>query len=449
MFVDIVAIDAWEISYQRATVAVAGRLDLVATGDRIDVSGLPSQGTLAYRVGVDGSVTRLVTTSAAGVLQVPGSAEQQRYVLSAPGAVRSPVVSPAAPATDLLTGTADYLVVTNSVFTASLAPLVAYHESQGRSVKVVDLATIYQAYSHGVVDAAAIDDYVADAVAALDVRWVLLVGADSVDYRDYDGDGSFSLLPSLYGSTGFSVTFAPIDPAYADVDGDGVPDVALGRMPARTPAELDTMIDKTLAYAAQQSTQSVLLVSDAADGIDFAAANDALSDEFDGWAVRRSDIDRQGVDDARGEVLAAIDDGVALTFYLGHSGSQEWTELGLFDATIAAALANPTPTVVVQFGCWNTYYVAPDADTMAHTLLLNSSGGAAAVLGSSTLTASGNNMQLAGFLATALAAGDLTIGEAVLAAKHDLDRTAGGNTTDVQLGWTILGDPAIPAGGIG
>lgn len=449
VFVDIVAIDAWSVTYQRATVAVDGRLDLVATGDRIDVSGLTAQGTLAYRVGLDGAVTKLVVGNASGIVQVPGSAQQQRYVLSAPDAVRSPVVSPAAPVADLLSGTADYLVVTNSVFTTSLAPLVAYHESQGRTVRVVDLTTIYQAYSHGVVDAAAIDEYLADAVAALDVRWVLLVGADSVDYRDYDGDGSFSLLPSLYGSTGFNVTFAPIDPAYADVDGDGVPDVALGRMPARTPAELDIMIDKTLAYVAQQSTQSVLLVSDTADGIDFAAANDALSTDFDGWSVRRSDIDRQGVVDARGEVLAAIDDGVALTFYLGHSGSQEWTELGLFDATAAAALANATPTVVVQFGCWNTYYVAPDADTMAHTLLLNSDGGAAAVLGSSTLTASGNNIQLAGFLATSLAAGDLTIGEAVLAAKHDLDRTAGGDTTDVQLGWTILGDPAIPAGGIG
>ena len=32
------------------------------------------------------------------------------------------------------------------------------------------------------------------------------------------------------------------------------------------------------------------------------------------------------------------------------------------------------PTVVVQFGCWNTYYVAADADTMAHALLLDEPG---------------------------------------------------------------------------
>ena len=74
-------------------------------------------------------------------------------------------------------------------------------------MKVVELDDVYQAFSHGVVDAAAIDAFVAAAVPALGVQWVLLVGADSIDYRDYDDDGSFSLMPSLYGSTGFSVTW--------------------------------------------------------------------------------------------------------------------------------------------------------------------------------------------------------------------------------------------------
>lgn len=447
--IDLVAIDSWQVTYQRATTAIDGRLDLVTSGNRVDIGGLPAGDAYAYRIGDDGLVTKLATVPDGGVLQVPGAGVAQRYVVAAADAVHAPLVAPLAAVPDLLTGTADYLVITNSVFSPSLAPLVAYHQSQGRTVKVVELDDVYQAFSHGVVDAEAIDAFVAAAVPALGVQWVLLVGADSVDYRDYDDDGSFSLMPSLYGSTGFSVTFAPIDPAYADVDGDGVPDVALGRMPARTPSELDTMIAKTLAYATQQTTQTVLLVSDTADGIDFAAANDSVATGFDDWTVRRSDIDRQGFDDARAELLAAIDDGVALTFYLGHSGSQEWTGLGLFDATTAAGLSNETPTIVVQFGCWNTYYVAPDADTMAHALLLNADGGAAAVLGSSTLTSAGSDVHLAQLLAGQLGGGSLTIGEAVLLAKQQLHESASGSTADVQLGWTILGDPAIPAGGNG
>ena len=38
---------------------------------------------------------------------------------------------------------------------------------------------------------------------------------------------------------------------YADADNDGVPDLAIGRFPVRTTAELDTLVAKTLAYAAK------------------------------------------------------------------------------------------------------------------------------------------------------------------------------------------------------
>lgn len=447
--IGIIAIDRWVVSYQRATDAEDGRLDLTVNAPRLDVSGLPTGGVIAYRVGADGTVTRVVTTDAVDTVQVPGSATTERYVLSAPGSVRTPAVAPLHLPTGLASGSADYLIITNGMFTETLAPLVAYHQSQGRVVKLVDVSAVYEAYGHGVVDAAAIDAYLAQAVPALGVRWVLLVGADSVDYRDYDDDGSMSLLPSLYGHTGFTVTYAPIDPAYADVDGDGVPDVALGRFPARTTDELTTMISKSLVYANQVSTNSVLLVSDTADGIDYAATNDGLADTFTGWDVYRADPDRQGVAPARDELLARLDEGMSVTVYLGHSSSQEWTEVGLFDATAASGLSNASPTVVVQFGCWNTYYVALDADTMAHALLLDPVGGAAAVLGSSTLSSSGNDIALAGYLAAELADGTLTVGEAVLVAKQQLQLHAGGATADAQLGWTILGDPALPVGGNG
>ena len=68
-----------------------------------------------------------------------------------------------------------------------------------------------------------------------------------------------------------------------------------------------------------------------------------------------------------------MQDGTGLVMYLGHSSSLEWTEVGLFDTATASSLEGD-PTMVVQFGCWNTYYVSPDADTLAHALLLNPDG---------------------------------------------------------------------------
>ena len=46
------------------------------------------------------------------------------------------------------------------------------------------------------------------------------------------------------------VTFAA-DPLWGDLDGDGVPDVPVGRIPARTPDQVKTVVDKTLAFEAK------------------------------------------------------------------------------------------------------------------------------------------------------------------------------------------------------
>ncbi len=448
-YIDMIVIDGWQVEYRRGTVATDGRLDLSADAPAFDVSALPSGDVVAYRIAADGVVS-LASTAAlgGGVVQVSAAGTGARYVVSAATALHSPVVAAAPVPADLLGGSADYLMVTHGMFTDTLAALVAHHESIGRTVKVVDVADVYEAYNHGVVDASAIDRYLAEAVPALGLTWVLLVGADSYDYRDYYGIGAVSLLPSLYGSTGYNISYAPLDPAFADVDGDKLPDVALGRMPAHTSAELQVMIDKTIAYAANPSGDTALLVSDAGNGLDYAAANDALQAQLAAWDVARVDIDRQGLSTAQSELLAAFADGPALTVYLGHSSSQEWTELGLFTTSDAQALVGPS-TALLQFGCWNTYYVAPDSGTLAHALLLNPDGGAVVVGGSTALVSSANDIAFSAFLAAAIEAGAPTIGEAIQIAKRELARHAGGSVDDVLLGWTVLGDPAVAIGGNG
>ena len=76
----------------------------------------PRGGVLAYRVGDDGSVTKLEAWSDGTAASVAGTSTTQRYVVVSETAVYSPVVANARPAVDLLDGSADYLVVTNAVF---------------------------------------------------------------------------------------------------------------------------------------------------------------------------------------------------------------------------------------------------------------------------------------------------------------------------------------------
>jgi len=103
------------------------------------------------------------------------------------------------------------------------------------------------------------------------------------------------------------------------------PDVALGRLPVRTPAELEMVVATTTAYAAAPAASAVL-ASDTNDGTDYAAVNDALEALLDGWDVQRADVDRSvNAAAARADLLAAIEAGVGVTLYVGHSGPHTWS----------------------------------------------------------------------------------------------------------------------------
>ncbi|MCB0251752.1 MAG: hypothetical protein KDI07_24500, partial [Anaerolineae bacterium] len=100
------------------------------------------------------------------------------------------------------------------------------------------------------------------------------------------------------------------------------------------------------------------------------------------------------------------------------------------------------PTVVTQWGCWNTYHVQPDYNTLGHTLLLSGDRGAAAVLGAATLTRASSDRALGQLVTPRLAQPGVSIGVAVQDAKATLATTQP-DMTDVLLGWTLLGDPAL------
>jgi hypothetical protein len=91
-----------------------------------------------------------------------------------------------------------------------------------------------------------------------------------------------------------------------DLDGDGIPEVAVGRLPARTPAELSGMIAKIRDYETEFGTdwqQEVVLAADRydPDAGDFAAANTQLSglvdDPFN--VAMQLDLDTTAITPAR------------------------------------------------------------------------------------------------------------------------------------------------------
>ena len=97
---------------------------------------------------------------------------------------------------------------------------------------------------------------------------------------------------------------------------------------------------------------------------------------------------------------------------------------------------------MVQWGCWNTYYVEPRYNTLGHQLMLNDGAGAAAVIGAATLTETISDVELGRKLMPRLTSQGETIGQSLVSAKFEMIQEFP-ELYDVIVGWAILGDPAM------
>jgi hypothetical protein len=450
---DIIVLESFGATYPRSPVARNGGLRFAGTASLVEVGGLPSSSGVVYRLGAGGPVHLAGATFAPDgnggfAARFAGDPAGASYAVADLSAIRQPGVASSVVAGDLLGGEARYLAITHAAFEDHLGTLLSARQSQGYTVDVVTVGEIYAAYSHGVTDARAIRSYIADAARLRGTELVLLVGGDTFDYRNFLGSGSVSFVPSLYAATGDFVRHAPVDPLYADVDGDGVQDLGIGRFPVRTVQELGYIIDKTLTYEAKTYGNVASFAADRFDNagnISFEVESDQFLQGLSGeWTTSKAYLAKfPTAADARAALVASINAGAALTGYFGHSGPSAWTFSGLFRNVDAINLTNVgSPTVVMQWGCWNTYHVQPQFNTLGHNWLVAGYQGAAAVLGSSTLVEDSHARALAAFLAPLIAEPGLPIGLAMAEAKHQLAARRGG-VEDVQLGWSLLGDPAL------
>ncbi|NOT57514.1 MAG: hypothetical protein HOP18_23155 [Deltaproteobacteria bacterium] len=442
---DLVSLDHYTITYPRAFVARDGRLSFTAAAARFRVINLPTANVMVYRrtktqfKRVTQVVTKLETDGTYSA-NFRGERFSHEYVVSTVQAMRLPEVTPLLQAQDITTGAAQYLIIAHPNFIKGLTPLVDARRKQGYQVRVVDVTQIYAQFSHSVVGADAIRAYIAFAAKNMGTEYVLLVGGDTYDYLNYLGLRSVSFIPTLYAPTDDIVRFAPVDPLYTDLDNDGVPDLPIGRLPVRTETELTSVIAKTLAYPSAGHGRTALFAADASFATD---SDQAIAQLPPLWNVTRAYLDDSDLNQARTMLLNTMDRGVALASYVGHSGLTVWSFDGLFSTGDAATLMNAgRPMVVTQWGCWNTYYVEPHYNTLAHHLLLSGDRGAAAVLGASTLTEIATEKALANRLMGLLVQPGQTLGMAVQLAKKELAAQQP-HARDVLLGWTLLGDPTL------
>lgn len=422
---------------------------------RVSVAGLDADARIVLEHGdasywIDGAVA-----DAQGVQFVLPLSAGDRFVTANNAVLQQPGVSPVADTAALdQGGAAAYVAIAPPNLAATLQPLLLAKQAQGLSTRVIGTDAIYERYSHGVPDGESIRRFIADVRRDWGVRYVLLVGGDSYDYRDELGLGSVSHVPTLYRAADAIVRFAASDTALADGDGDGVADVAIGRLPARTPAELERMVAKSLAFENNGSSVA-LFVADADDGgLSFAGQTEAQLANFPSFQIERVFRDNYPgtvpgtFDDTtmHAQIAAAFNAGPRLVHYFGHSASPQWTAGAVLTSSQlrAGALANTTMPLVAQWGCWNGYFVDPYANSLAQVFLAIEQGGGATI-GASGLTSAESDHALATAFYQELAKPGARIGDALLLARQSLAAQQPA-MRDVQIAVNLFGDPAARFG---
>jgi hypothetical protein len=340
-------------------------------------------------------------------------------------------------------GGADLVIITHGDFLSSLAPLQTARQAQGWAVGLIDVEDLYDEFNFGHKNPLALRDFLQHAATTWShpPRFVLLVGDASFDPRNYLGLGDVDLLPTQLVQTAVLETAS--DDWLADFDDDGVPELAVGRLPVRSAAEADTVVAKLLQYAdasADRWTQDVLLVADNSDSFDFAAASAEIAALLPAaMTVEKLFLDQTDTDSARRTLLARLNAGQLLVNYTGHGSVGAWSGAALLTSADAGMLTNGVRLpVVVAMNCLNGFFHDLYSESLAEALLTAQQGGAVAVWASSGLT----NPAAQAVMNQALVAGlfgeqTLTLGEAVVAAKAAM------TDPDVRRTWLLFGDPSI------
>lgn len=447
---DVVYLDKFTMNYQRSLDLAAGAFtfEVAAADNRATYRVANTIGDVLILRNRNGALAQVVgVNDADGSYRFAFSARRgDRVIVLRPGQPQAVVaIAPAGPVFDPMPGAAaKLLVISHPSFIDAIQPLVDARRAAGISSRVIDVEALYAAYTDGQPDPVAIQMAIEYAAGRLGTRYVLFVGDDNFDYKNRLGLGAVSFIPTQYAQTTAVVRFAPADSLYGDIGLDGTQDVVISRMPARTVAEVDNMVAKTLAYSSQATGGQALFATDRTQpGLSFLTASQQMQASLGGsWNVQRVDLDAyatSAIATARSDLAAALATGPNLTSYYGHGFPGYWGGERLLSATDMNAIADVPPTALMQFACWSTYFVDPRSESLAHALLANP-GGVAVMVGQSALGFVQSNTELARALLPRLST--LPIGDALLAATGELAATAG-MYADVTVGALLLGDPTL------
>ena len=172
-----------------------------------------------------------------------GLREPAAIRLDAPSTLRSPA------------NDADYIAVVHRSLWDAVQPLLDHRGAGGLRVAKVDVQDVYDEFSGGRVDPEALRTFLSYAYHNWNQggprpQYVLLVGDGHYDFKGALRPDLPNLIPPYLLNIDPFIGETAADNRFVSVDGDAdfLPDMALGRIPAKSPSDVTAVVDKILAY---------------------------------------------------------------------------------------------------------------------------------------------------------------------------------------------------------
>lgn len=337
------------------------------------------------------------------------------------------------------------LIVTHKAWTTQANEWADYRRAQGFTVEVLDVEDIYDEFSYGVLSTNGIRDFLQYARNNWQTppQYLLLLGDASYDFRNFEGNGFHNYVPTKLVDTVYMETGS--DEALADFNDDGLSEIAVGRITARTAGDVTQALSRTAAFELTVSNwiqRGALFVSDEPIGYDFTELSNRIRQQLPpNMPVTMVTRSQPNHTEARNTILSSMNAGKYIVNYSGHGSTGFWAVSNppFFNITDALSLTNGNNySLFTMLTCLNGYFINVN-DSLSESLMKNPNGGAVVSWTSTGKTTPDVQEVMATRFFGQMTSGNMPrIGDLIKDAKTVV---IGGR--DVRLSWVLLGDPTL------
>lgn len=365
---------------------------------------------------------------------------------------------------------ADMLIISPPEFMAAAKKLADFREQHDNlKVTVVSPAQIYNEFSSGRQDVTAIRDYAKHLYDHGKLKYLLLMGKSSYAYKDHMVIANTNFVPTYqsfnslhpvetYSSDDFFGFMEAHEGGWAEGENAEEHDleIGIGRLPVKTLAEAQVVVDKLINYSDNEATygpwrNEVAFVADDGDANIHQRDSDRLAEKIDTTftdyhinKIYLGAYPQQGNSSVATQqaISDAIKKGALVVNYNGHGNESIWAEEKILTLDMINQWENydKLPLFVIatcEFGKYDDPYQVSGGEQ----LLLSPKGGAMGLVATSRPVYSNTNFLLNNALYDVIfnktEAGGLRLGEIVKTTKNN--SVSGWRNRN----FTLLGDPSM------